>query len=235
LLQLPTSLRYLLAILLLENAVMPKTVDYPRASLAKSLSLAEAVYELGGSTTIEICAEHMDRRVGGGFRDIVSAAVKYGLVTTSKGSIRTTQLFKEYHLGYTDQEKIDILRGAFSNVPLFNEICARFDGRAIPLEILDRLLVREFDVTQQVASKVSKHFLEAAKSTGIVSDDNLVNLVTEPSDAACETQPSKIVAQINATEQSDVVNISARVSGNDSYSVIISGPGMNHTITIKGP
>ena len=198
--------------------------------MAKSIELAEAVYELGGSCGLEMCAEHMGRKVGGGFKDIVSAAVKFGLITNARGQLGTTQLFQTYHLGYSLEEKAQVLQQAFLRVPLFLEIYERFKSQKLPIEIFDKLLIREFQVNQQVASRVAKYFIDGAKATKLLNGDNTFHLLSEePEREEVEENP------IYSTDYSDadVNNEPIEIIDINEFSVRITGPGINSTIAIR--
>ncbi|MDF1643417.1 MAG: hypothetical protein P1U80_04460 [Pseudomonadales bacterium] len=212
---------------------MPKKIDYPRASVAKSIQLAEAVYELGGSCGLEMCAEHMGRKVGGGFKDIVSAAVKFGLITNTRGQLGTTQLFQTYHLGYSPEEKAQVLQQAFLRVPLFLEIYERFKSQKLPIEIFDKLLIREFQVNQQVASRVAKYFIDGAKATKLLNGDNTFHLLSvtpeEPESEGTEDSPIDLIDYSDTNLDDEPIEI---IDANE-FSVRITGPGINSTIAIR--
>ncbi|HZQ42192.1 MAG TPA: hypothetical protein VFA99_03030, partial [Acidobacteriaceae bacterium] len=135
---------------------MPKIVDYPRASLRSSLELAAAVDALGGSCTDEMCAQRMSRKHGSGaFNSLINAAVKHGLVDSKRGNLSTTPLYsRDYKHAYSDTQRMEALRRAFLNVPLFKRIHERFVGKALPEDILDKLLIREFEVPEDLARRV---------------------------------------------------------------------------------
>lgn len=217
---------------------MPKKIDYPHASITKSIELAEAVYALGGTSSIEMCAEQMGRKVGGGFNSIVSAATKFGMITKTRGQLAITELFKDYHLGYSNEEKSEILRSSFLHVPLFHEIYERFKNQILPIKILDRLLIREFNVNQQDASRVSKYFIDGSKATELLNSDNsfcTVNL--DLPDSHPEEKIDKSEANTSQDQTHSIINTTSPTStedlNNDEFTVRISGPGINSTLTIK--
>ena len=141
---------------------MPRTVEYPRRSLKDALNLAETVSRLGGKCSVETCAESMKKRVSGSFSALANAAVKYGLVTSKSGELAVTDLFNEYRWAYTEEEKQKLLRQAFLNAPLFNQVFTRFRNEKLPGDILTKVLIREFDVKESLASAVHQYFLEGA-------------------------------------------------------------------------
>ncbi|WP_417446984.1 hypothetical protein [Kangiella sp.] len=209
---------------------MPKKIDYPHASVAKSIELAESVYDLGGSSSQEMCAENMGRKVGGGFKAIVSAAAKFGLITNNRGQLSTTKLFQDYYLGYSQEEKAEILRKAFLRVSLFQEIYERFKHQKLPIDIFDKLLIREFDVNQQVASRVAKYFIEGAKATKLLNGDNTFHLV---SDEANSSKVQEVGDEAESADKQVQEDVSKESVASNEFSIRIAGPGMNSTIVIR--
>ena len=147
-------------------------VDYPHASIKKSLELAEAAHDLGGNCSVEMCADKLGKKVGGAFNATMSAAKKYGLVDVRHGQVTTTELFREYRLAYDDEERRQKLQYSFLGVPLFQTIYDRFHSGKLPVEIFEKFLVRELGVSEQNASRVAKYFIDGAKAAGLLSGDN---------------------------------------------------------------
>jgi hypothetical protein len=210
-----------------------KGIDYPHASLKKSIDLAQGVYEIGGSCSAEMCAEKLGMKVGGGFRGRVTAATKYGLITNTRGQIETTQLYRDYHLGYSKEEKIHIMRSAFLHVPLFNEIYMKFKDQKLPTDIFDRLLIREFSVNEQVASRVSKYFIEGAKASELLNPDNTF-WESSADDSSYDDEDSTGDEDENEEiEAENNVEIVDPPVDSTTYTVRITGPGINSVIAIN--
>lgn len=207
---------------------MPRVVDYPRASMPKSIELAEAVYQLGGTCTMEMAAESLHKKIGGGFKAIVAAAVKHNLIEKSGNKLSSTALFKSYHLGYSEDEKSKILQEAFLSVPLYGEIYRRFETGVLPVEILDKLLIREFDVNQQVATRVARYFVDGAKTTNLLGEDHTF---TANSTQKSDSEPTVSIVEDEETPDLALV---PRLEGSEAarYTIRISGPGMNSQISI---
>ncbi len=66
---------------------MSKTAYFPRASLNSCLELANAVYDLSGSSSIEMVAEKLDKKVSGAFSALIAAGVAFGLISNSRGQL----------------------------------------------------------------------------------------------------------------------------------------------------
>lgn len=214
---------------------MAKIVDYPRASLQRSLELARAVDSLGGECTVEMAASKLSKKVTGAFNALLSAAAKYGLVETRKQKVQTTDLFREHKLAYTPARAQEVLRTSFLRVPLFQQLVARFESKQLPLDILEKLLIRELAVPDDVASRVAMYFVEGAREVGLLEGDNTLRTekTTGDSDAARDDNDDQAKDQDDVNEQT----ASARGRGDSAsnvshYSVLIRGPGMNSEIRI---
>ncbi|MBI4825526.1 MAG: hypothetical protein HY807_03790 [Nitrospirae bacterium] len=213
---------------------MPKILDYPHASFSKSLEMAEAIYELGGGCKIESCAHKMGKNDGGGFRALMAAASKYGLITQNRGQLSITELFREYKLSYSENDANKAKQKAFLNVPLFHKIVQRFQSKNLPLDIFDKLLIKEFGVQEPIASRVAKYFVDGARSVALLHSDNKIATLVDLSSEE-EAIKSDENAANNQTQQeqpkNDVLNTITEIS-QDKYSVNINGPGINSTIII---
>ncbi|WP_460610855.1 hypothetical protein [Hymenobacter terrigena] len=153
---------------------MPKLLDYPRASFKMSLELAKAVESLGGKCTPESAAQKMGKKVTGTFKGQIGAAVKFGLITSGGGQLAVTPLHKSIKLAYDDKEKNEILKGAFLTPTVFRDLANRFDGNSLPVEMLGKLLAREFGVDSVAATTVANYFIDGAKSVGLLDGSGVI-------------------------------------------------------------
>lgn len=213
---------------------MPKVVDYPRASFEASMELAQAVYDLGGNCVLQNCADHMKKKVTGAFNANVSAAVKFGLITVAKGKLSTTDLFKNIKHSYTEEEKKKFQCSSFLQPTTFSNIYNKFkNSQSLPVNVLDKILVREFDVEENIAIKVAGYFIEGAKFVNLLNNDNTFNLMQNSfieGDLVDQTQKNetnRLETQINEN-----LNVEP-VEKSNAYVVKISGPGINTTIEIR--
>lgn len=213
---------------------MPKIVDYPRASLRAALDLAKAVDSLGGTTSVEMAAEKMGKKVSGAFNALVGAAVKYNLVESRSGKVSTTSLYRDYKLAYDEEEERQKLRVALLSAPLFGSLYQRFAGRELPVSHLDRLLARELGVPEDIASRVAGYFQEGAQSVGLIGPDNRL-LPSTTSDAEITQEGAE--ADPDASEPGSAapptLAAAAGKPANDTYSIRVSGPGMNSVIEVR--
>ncbi|OUJ74750.1 hypothetical protein [Hymenobacter crusticola] len=153
---------------------MPKTIDYPRTSYTGAWEVAEIVDDTGGKCAIDTCARKLNRKVSGSFKAIIGSAVKFGLVTSKRELLTTTNLFRRIKHAYDKQEEKIYHREAFLNPPLFTQICRKFRNRELPIHMFDVILIREFGVEEINAQTVSKAFVDGARMVGILDERNIV-------------------------------------------------------------
>ena len=201
---------------------MPKILEYPRDSLFRSLELAEAADSLGGSATIDLCAEKLGRKNSGAFAALVGAAGKYGFVEVSKSRISTTELFTRYKHAYDEAEKKGVLGEAINNVPVFAQLIERFEGKKVPEDILEKMLVREFGVSTREASKVANYFLEAIDAAGVLNGESGVE----------SRQPSGERDEGSASENQPTKSHKRSEPEDGDFRVTIVGPGFHSEIKI---
>ena len=206
---------------------MPKLIEYPKGSLARSVELAGAVDAMGGSCTPEMCATRLDRKTGGAFKSLTGAAVKYGLIEVKKQELSTTELFAEYKLAYSDADREQALRQALLLPPTFQKLYERFSGKELPVKILDKLLIREFGVAQADASKVGSYFVDGAKSTGMLGENNILNGAAANDESDDESD--------GAEDEDRAFEDEAIPPTGDKYTVSIRGPGMRSEIQLLEP
>ena len=205
---------------------MPKQLDYPKDSLSKSLQLADAVDDLGGSCTVDMCAANMNRAAGSGaFQSLVSAAGKYGLVEASKGKITTTDRYRTFKHAYSAEEKQELLRAAFLDIPVFSQLLDRFHGKQVPEAILSKLLIREFDVSERDANRVASFFLDGLSMIGATNG--------EPQPLA--GNGSSVEELPRATPSTPIDSLIATTDSQELYVISIVGPGLRHEIKLQEP
>lgn len=153
---------------------MAKIIEYPRASLRSSLQLAEAVDSFAGSCSPELAAEKLGKKLSGSFSALIGACVKYRLISSKFGKLSITPTYREYKLAYTPEEAAVHLRAAFLSPPLFRSIHDRFKNQLLPVQHFQKLLVREFDVPEPIASRIVIYFLDGAKQCNLLGADNLL-------------------------------------------------------------
>ena len=210
---------------------MPRRVEYPRRSLSDALKLAETVSRLGGKCSVETCADSMKKKVSGSFGALVSAAVKYGFLTSKSGQLAVTEQFDRYRLAYDEEEKRELLRQAFLNVPLFSQVFTRFQKNGELPDILTKVLIREFDVNENLASAIRKYFISGATESGLLSEDGKF----VESDVAERDGEQTSVHDEAGHQEHAPQPIATSVAAAGEFSITIAGPGLNSTLVIREP
>lgn len=225
---------------------MPKQIDYPRATLKNSLELARAVDGLGGKSSVEMVADALNKKVSGAFQALVGSTIKYGLIVSKQGQLETTQLYRNYKLAYSEEESASKLSEAFLGVPLFRDIYARFEGKPFPINHFEKLLVREFEVPDQMGSRVAKYFLDGAKQCNLIGPEHVLRVAGaaesgseegngseggEDESTGYNALPAETSTRTAATAQMAVTNQNLAQFGD--YSVRITGPGMDSMIAVN--
>jgi hypothetical protein len=207
---------------------MPKIVDYPRASLSNAVEVASAVYDLGGQSSIHTCADKMGKSVSGAFKALVSAADKFQLIENQRGELTCTELFNKYKHAYSEEEEKGLLQKAFLSSGVFASLYDRFRGRKVPADILDRMLVREFDVPPKLASRISGYFIKGASEVGLLdANHQLLDIESDHQAESIQHVDAEISIQAQDTEKAEVL-----LNNPDAYSVSFVGPGLNTTIEV---
>ncbi|MGI4729205.1 MAG: hypothetical protein ACRYGB_11590 [Janthinobacterium lividum] len=218
---------------------MPKNLNYPLASFQKAFALADAVDALGGSCSVENCAEKMQRKISGGFMVIISSAQKFELINFEKGTITISENYKLIKHAYTNSERINFLRKAFLAPQVFSILFERFKGKELPLHMLDKILIREFGVEEITAGRVAGYFADGLKTCGLLNGTQLVDVneqeisapaqVNQPKQEVTDQQNEEIVT---AKPNASFTTINS-ISNVDRYELQLSGPGINTTLNLE--
>lgn len=217
---------------------MPKNLNYPLASFQKSYALADAVNALGGSCTIENCAQKMQRKVSGGFMVIISSAQKFQLVNFEKGLITISKEYKLIKHSYTNSERMALLRKAFLAPQVFFMLYERFKGRELPTEMLDKILIREFGVEESTAGRIARYFVDGLKTYGLLNGSTVSDLtndivtvaeqaVAEPEKPGIKVEEEKVVQETKPKNDASFID-----QKSIRYELELSGPGINTKVTI---
>ncbi len=210
---------------------MPKFVDYPRGSLKVLSEIATAVKDLGGSCSLETCADYLNKKVSGSFKSQVSSAIKYNFINTQKGMLSTTPHFKKLSLAYDDEEKTGLLRESFFNIPVFKSIYERFVNGKLPVNTLDKILIREFDVPERIAGRIANYFSGAAREANLLNADNSfvsLNGIDDDTEVSSENENNN---KDIILKNSDKFVIKDKNKNN--FLIKISGPGIHFEKEIK--
>ncbi|MBE7171375.1 MAG: hypothetical protein INR73_12340 [Williamsia sp.] len=226
---------------------MPKIVDYPLFSFSRVLELANTVDYLGGSCTIADCAHQLKKKVSGGFGVLVSSGIKHDLIQRKGDRLSVSELYKKIKFSYNPSEKIEAQRVSFLHPVLYRKIYDRFKGKELPLPMLDKLLIREFQVDEKVSAKIAGYFVEGLKRLQLLRDgkllpaDDMPALVAkdEPVQMSItpvapeEQRPSPQISK-NFTVASDNVLENNQLANDPTgrFKISIQGDGLSSTLVI---
>lgn len=221
---------------------MPKVINYPKATLKSCLQLAQAVDDLGGECSAELAADKLNKKMSGAFNSYVASAVRFGLILNKRGQLEVTNLYREYKLAYTTEIQLETLRKIFLSPQLFESVFKRFEGKELPVSHFEKLLIREFEVPDQFASRVSKYFIEGAKqchllgANNTLSSEGAVESEAESEQISEKAEGGQYDDEDEGGDYSDDLGLGQssgdRTSG-DRFSIRITGPGINSKIVVN--
>lgn len=217
---------------------MPKQVDYPRASMKNCFVLVDAVNDLGSECSAAMAADKLGKQhTSGAYKSLVGAAVKYGLITNKKGQLAVTQLYRDIRLAYNEAEAQKETQKAFLKVPLFSDIFARFENKPLPVSHFEKLLIREFEVPDNFASRVGGYFLEGAKQCGLLGDGNVLSRENDSANEIIENgndeEQQEDRPTVEKQKQNTLHEITHPAEEEGKFSVRIKGPGMDSLIVVN--
>jgi hypothetical protein len=220
---------------------MPKMLDYPKSSFKNSIQMAEAITSLGGKCDRETCANQMGLKFSGAFSKRIGAALKFNLITSGKGELAVSELYKSIKTAYNEDEEREFMIKAFLSPSVFRELYNRFKGQEIPVKILDKLLIREYEVAEGIASAVAKHFREGSLFTGLLDASNkLLPEVKEHEEILEDEEVNKPIGNPNnahstqkPTQNKSFIDQFSTDRQLNEYIVHITGPGIDSRLMIK--
>lgn len=179
----------------------------------------------------------MGLKVTGSFTAAIADAQKYGVISYERGIISVTEEYKLVKHSYTEEEKKERLTDLFLKPEVFQDLFNRFQGLKLPVEMLDKILIREFDVRDKVASRVCSNFVEGLKVLDLIDEDFFLRSndldLNKIKDSNVENE---ITSQIDLSP-SDVISQDQKINSfenisKDSFKVTILGPRLNTTIEL---
>ncbi|MBB6112758.1 hypothetical protein SAMN05421821_12262 [Mucilaginibacter lappiensis] len=212
---------------------MGKRVEYPNASFKSAQELASAVDSLGGTCSAELCAEKMGNKLGGGFFYIVSSAQKFNLVSQKSGQLTLTPLYRDIKLAYTEEERKLLLARSFLSPPVFLRLYERFKGKELPIGMLDKMLIKEYEVDENAAGRIKKYFIEGAKTTELLNAQNQLVLFDNGNGFKVEESNTDDIANQKDISEASVEPTIISLSDLDEFTFHITGPGINSRIAIR--
>jgi hypothetical protein len=142
------------------------TIDFPYNSLEDVIPVAKAVHKLGGNECrIETLAGELGHETvkSGGFRQKMSSATDFGLISYSSGLVRLTSLGER--IVDQDQERSARVE-AFLKVPLYAAIYEEFKNGALPPSAGLEAKMVSLGVAVKQKDKARQVFQRSAKEAG---------------------------------------------------------------------
>lgn len=147
---------------------MPKIVNYPRKSFDTAFTIAETVEKLGGKCSEQLLGDKLGKKKGGSFISDITSSIKHGLITKEKNNLKITDLYKDIKLSYTDDEKNTNLIKSFLLPDTYREILERFDKNELPIDVLDKMLIKEYNVANNISQLVANNLIKGAEKLGLI-------------------------------------------------------------------
>ena len=140
-----------------------------------------------------------------------------------------TELYRDYKLAYSDDDKRAALRKALLTPGCYESLYKRFLGEKLPDDILDKLLIREFDVRESDASRVAGYFIDGAKELGLLGEDGVLS---GPADSGEGEGEGEDEDEEDGSEDDGEIELPSTAA---KYVVSIRGPGMKSEIQLLEP
>lgn len=136
---------------------------YPSITLKEAIELAEFIYKNSGHSFVKLedIAKLTNKSIGS-MSQKIGSAVQYGLLELKSGTgYRPSELLKRILKPINELEKEVCLIEAFKTPRLYNDLINRFDGSALPSEIiLPNILERDNSIYDEAAKRAAQVFLE---------------------------------------------------------------------------
>lgn len=186
---------------------MPEKAIYPRKSFKLALEIAKNIDKLGGKSSLETLANDLERSVNQSFKEEVNASVRHGLLIKLKnGMFELSSLYTDIKLSYSKEEKKELLIKSFLKIELYNTILNRYNYEEIPHNILDKILMKEFAVTETMTKKVSSFLIEGAEFVGLIVDDKVTLPVEDIKEVLQDEESNKDAIKIVSEMEESIKN-----------------------------
>lgn len=140
------------------------TISFPYAALSEAERIAQELHRFGGAATPEGIAKVLGQSTrSGAFRQKLSAARVFGLVTTRPGQVSLSRLGR----AVIDPEKQTGARAeAFLNVPLYKAIFGKYQGDLLPPTTTLDAEIADLGVSAKQASTARQIMFRSAEQAG---------------------------------------------------------------------
>jgi hypothetical protein len=181
------------------------SIAFTYTPLSEAERVAQELQEFGGSASPEGIAEALDQKVrSGAFRQKMSAARLFGLISTRPGRVSLTRLGRDI----IDPERQEAARvEAFLTVPLYRELFEKYDGHMLPSVAGLENEIAGLGVSPKQVSTARQVFQRSAEQAGFFRRGR--NRLTRPdAGSGGESQrhdPSRSPGGPDAGQQADVL------------------------------
>ncbi|MFX1370553.1 MAG: hypothetical protein ACFFCE_01735 [Promethearchaeota archaeon] len=171
-------------------------VDYLSTGLKikEAQDLIEKLYNLGRTAKKDTFAEDIEMSIkGSAFRIKIASMKKMGFFIQEDDNIILTQLGNNIYNAYDETEKKQLLFQGYMNVELHEKLIERFKDTGLNVEKLDKLLIREYDVHNNYASRVAKSIIKSFSYLGVLDPETgEINVSLLKADASSEIKNEKV-------------------------------------------
>lgn len=147
---------------------------YPVEDLLDAVGDVDAILDAvgRGAHSREILAEALGYQsaAGGTAGRKVAALTQYGFLRRREGRYAPTDLAERVAKPRGETERLETLREALYNPPLFREVLGRYEPEGRLPKQLANVLFRDFGITASVSDKAAEVLRSAARQAGVLDD-----------------------------------------------------------------
>jgi hypothetical protein len=148
-----------------------RSTPYPGLNLADALEAAEKLRKAYGASSAysrETVAEALGYQgLSGTATKKVAALTHFGLLTRDATVYRQSEIANRIFNHLDDEEKRQSIISALKSPALYQKLIAEFDNKALPTA-LDKVLIRNYNITESAAKSAAKIFIESATFAGVL-------------------------------------------------------------------
>jgi hypothetical protein len=180
--------------------------------LAEALRMVEQIHRQGGGGGVprNSLESIIDSKPTSSLYDRKLAALKsYGLIETREEMVTLSPLGKAYVTPTSPENKKDSALQAFRNIPLFEGLLSRFEGKALPAinQFFLNLVAETYSVPHEEVAKWLREFFDGAKFTGILVSEDGQEVVHVPGSVGAPSPLPKGGAPAMSTEQTALAEL----------------------------
>lgn len=178
---------------------------YPSYDLKAALAIPQGILENNAGRPMNriLLAESLGHSPAGTtFRDLVTAANKYGLITGNYSSetVALAPLGERVVRPQSEEERLNGLRQAMAKIPLFAKLLAHYNNNRLPVPALLKSALEKppFDVNPLWSEEAARVFIETGRLTGVIRDVSGAMWVLRGAGPPVETEPNDAISTDSA-------------------------------------